>query len=168
MDLSPFLSPQGEPIFTAGGRHSLRQEQYRGLVASLEWMKPSRKVIRALVIWPQGFSLSPTASVPGMWAIGEQALQDFVGFDRDGKCTGGASEHCYRECLAALPILGYDVNDKAAFVALVDTVVKFAPEVITMPAPSEATRRALAGDEAMWDIEAINKATGKTIREASV
>jgi hypothetical protein len=50
---------------------------------------------------------------------------------------------------------------------LIDAVVFFAPQLVMTPAAPETVKRALA-EEALWDVEAIQKTTGKTISEASI
>lgn len=167
MEMSPILSPSGEPVFTAGGKHSWKVAEHRGYVASLEWARRRRTTLAMLVIWPAGNILTVGAPSPGMWAISRNVISQFVGFDRDGKCTGSASEHCYAEALEAMPLLGKDRNDKAAFSALVDTVIRFAPDLVTMPAAPPRLRNELKG-EAMWDVSASHKSSGKTIHEVSV
>lgn len=165
--MSAVLSPMGEPMFTAGGRHAWKVAEYRGYVASLEWARRRRKMLAMLVIWPASNVFTrPDAPTPGMWAISRNVISEFVGFDRDGKCTGSASQHCFREALEAMPLLGKDRNDKQAFLALVDVVVKFAPDLALMPAAPPRVREDLKG-VAMWDVTATNKNTGKTINEAS-
>jgi hypothetical protein len=103
----------------------------------------------------------------GIWVISRRAITEFIGFTNDGRCTGGASEHCYREALAALEVLGKDANDKQAFLALVDCVVRFAPELVHMPPTPRSIRREMAG-QAMWEVTAKDKNTGKVISEAAV
>jgi hypothetical protein len=121
-----------------------------------------------MVIWSAPNILSNGGEPStGMWAIAKSAIQEFVGFDKNDKCTGGASTFCYEQALEAMPLLGKDRNDKQAFIALVDTVIKFAPDLVHMPVAPLRVKRELA-DEAMWEITATNKNTGKTISEASV
>jgi len=166
MNVSPVLSPSGEPIFQAGGDTSWKTCEHRGWVVSFEWARRGRKVKAVIVIWPAVNIFSLSAIKAGMWTISREVMSEFVGFDRDGKCTGSASEHLYREALAALPMLGKDSNDKQAFISLVDTVIRFAPDLALMPAAPPAVRKELKG-EALWDITATNKNTGKTISEMS-
>jgi hypothetical protein len=120
-----------------------------------------------MVIWPAGNVFAPSSSENGMWLIGRRAISEFVEFTKDGKCTGGASEHCVREAREALPILGKDINDKAALLALVDCVVKFAPDLVLMPVTPRWLQAADA-TKPMWDVTAKNKGTGKVISEAEV
>ncbi len=167
MELSPVLSPEGLPMWSAGGRHAWKTEEYRGYGVSLEWVGRGRRAQACMVIWPASNVFTRGSASEGMWIIGRRAISEFVGFDRDGKCTGSASEHCYRECLEALDALGKERTDKQAFLALVDTVIKFAPELALMPATPPHVRRELAG-EAMWDVTASNKNSGKTLSEASI
>jgi hypothetical protein len=170
MNVSPILSPSGEPVFTAGGKHAWKTAEHRGYRVSLEWAKSGRNTRCVLVIWSapiQHIHTFGREPANGLWVIAKNAIHQFVGFDKDDHCTGGASEHCLRECLEAMPILGKDRNDKQAFVALVDTVIRFAPELVHMPVAPLHVKRELA-DEAMWEVTATNKNTGKTISEASV
>jgi len=167
MRLSPVLSPQGTPVWSAGGGHAWRTFEHRGFVVSLEWVGDHRRARKCMVIWPASNILTAKGVGTGMWVISERAITQFVGFNRDDKCTGSVSEHCHREAAQALPLLGKDANDRHALMALIDTVVKFAPELVGMPAAPAALRRELRG-EAMWDVVASNKNTGKTLSEASV
>jgi len=167
LKLSPILSPSGEPVFTAGGEDAWKVAEHRGYVISLEWVRRGRKHLKCMVIWPATNLLVVGSKTPGQWCITFDAITQFVGFTKDGRCTGSASTFCYEQCLEALPILGKDRNDKAAFLALVDAIVKFAPEMVRQPVAPKAVRRKLAGT-AMWEIEAKNKNTGKTFAEAAV
>jgi len=167
MRLSPVLSPQGTPVWSAGGGHAWRTFEHRGFVVSLEWVGDHRRARKCMVIWPVSNILTAKGVGAGMWVISERAITQFVGFNRDDKCTGSVSEHCQREAREALPLLGKDRNDKNALTALIDTVVRFAPDLVGMPAAPAALRRELRG-QAMWDVVATNKSTGKTMSEASV
>lgn len=167
MEMSPVLGPQGEPVFLAGGRHAWKTHEFKGFVVSLEWVgRNSRRAQACMVIWPQTNVFVPGAS-RGMWVIGRRAISEFVGFTSSDKATGGPSEHCWREARQALPMLGKDIDDKAALHALVDTVVRFAPDLVMMPATPRVVRDDLNG-EAMWEVVASNKNTGKVISEAEV
>ncbi len=166
MELMPILDPSGLPVFRAGGTKAWRQHKHRGYVVSLEWAGNFRRANGVMVIWPE-YNVLLTKTSPGMWVIGRRAITEFVGFDANGKCTGSASEHCYRECLAALDVLGKDRNDKQAFLALVDTVIKFAPELVLMPATPKELRKQMRG-ESLWDITAVDTKTGKTIAQGEI
>lgn len=166
MQLSPILTPSGLPMWSAGGKHAWRTFEHRGYVVSLEWVGNHRRAQKCMVIWPAS-NVCVAGESLGMWVIGARAISQFVGFNRDDKCTGGASEHCERECREALPLLGKDRNDRHALVALIDTVIKFAPELVLMPAVPRSVRQELRG-QAMWEVVASNKATGKTMSEATV
>lgn len=169
MHLSPVLDPAGNPVFSAGGRHAWKTHEHRGYTVSLEWVISGtrRRAAPCMVIWSSENVFVPGTSERGMWAIGRRALQDFVGFDRDGKCTGSASVHCMREAHEAMPILGKDPNDKAAFVALIDCIVKFAPDLALMPVTPAWLQKQEAAP-AMWEVSATDKNTGKTLSESEV
>ena len=166
MKLSPIRGPDGLPMWSAGGKHAWRTFEHRGYVVSLEWVGDHRKARRCMVIWPVSNVFVAGAS-EGLWVISERAITQFVGFNRDDKCTGGVSEHCERECREALPLLGKDRNDKHALNALIDTVIRYAPELVAMPVAPAALRKEFRG-EAMWEVVASNKSTGKTLSEAAV
>ena len=168
MEMSPILSPSGDPVFCAGGKHAYRTAQYRGYVVSLEWARRGRQTIPIMVIWAERNVLHRGGEpCNGQWVIARSALYEFVSFDKDGHCTGSASDYCISQCKQAMPLLGKDVNDKQALMSLIDTVLKFADELHYMPVAPPRVKKALAG-EAIWELTTINKRTGKTISEASV
>ncbi len=166
MRLSPVLSPDGRPMFSVGGNASYKTAVKRGFVVSLEWIKLGRHIRAAMCIWPAS-NVFVTGEGQGIWTITRNAITDFVGFDKANKCTGGPSEHCFREALEALRILGKDVNDKSALHELVDVVITFAPDLVHMPATPKQVRQQLA-DPDMWEVTATNKDTGKVIQEATL
>lgn len=167
MELSPVISPQGLPVWNMGGRQSWKTFEHRGFCVSLEWVGQNRKAVPSMCIWPATNVFNPRAFDGGAWVIGRRAITEFVGFNRDEKCTGGPSEHCFREAQQALPILGKDINDRHALHALVDVVVRFAPDLVMMPATPKRVRDELAG-QAMWEVTATNKSTGKVLAEATL
>lgn len=169
MHMSPVIDPSGQPVFSAGGRHAWKTFEHRGYTVSLEWVVSTarRRAAPVMVIWATAHVFAPSTSEAGMWTISRRAISEFVGFDRDGKCTGSASVHCMRECHEALPILGKDRNDKQAYTALIDCVVKFAPDLVLMP-PTPAWLQARDAPAPMWEVTATNKATGKTLSESEV
>jgi hypothetical protein len=166
MHLSPVITPDGRPVFSAGGEQAWKTFEHRGFVVSLEWVGDHRRAAPCMCIWP-ATNVFIAGDGNGIWVISRRAITEFVGFDANGRCTGSASEHCYRECLEALTVLGKDRNDKAAFMALVDCVIKFAPDLVHMPVAPKRVKREMAG-QAMWEITASNKETGKVISEAAV
>jgi len=166
MKLSPIETPDGRPIFSMGGQQSYKTDNHKGFVASLEWVGLGKKSAACLVIWPET-NVFVAGEGAGAWCIGRRAITEFVGFNSDGKCTGGPSEYCFREAREALPILGKDINDKQALAALVDVVVKFAPELVLMPATPKSVKNQLDTDP-MWEVKASIKETGKVINEAMI
>lgn len=169
MQLSPLLDPQGRPVWSAGGRHSYKTFTHRGWVVSLEWVisETRRRAAPCMVIWAETHVFVPGGGDNGMWAIGRRAISEFVGFNKEGKCTGGASVHCLRECHEALPVLGKDRNDKNALMSLVDTVIKFAPELVHMP-PTPISLQRKEAPAPMWEITAKDKKSGRILSESEV
>ena len=166
MQKSPILTPDGRPVFMAGGPDAWKVTPHRGFVVSLEWLGNHRRAEPAMIIWAETNILT-AGEDNGFWVIGRRALTEFVGFDKNGKCTGSGSEHCFREARAAMPAMGKDPNDQQAFLALVDCVIRFAPDLHHMPPAPKRVRRRLAG-EAMWEVTASDKNTGRVIQEAAV
>lgn len=168
MRMSPVLSPQGQPVFTAGGGQAWKVAEHRGYVCSLEWIGQGRKAKPAMVIWSAGNVLQAGTESLGMWAILRTAVTEFVGFDANGRATGSISEHCRREALAAMPLLGKDPNDQQAHTALCDVVLKFAEQLVHMPVAPREVKEKVADLTPMWDVKASIKETGKVIHEGEV
>ena len=166
MKRSPIQTPDGRPMFSAGGRHSFKTFEHRGYICSLEWVGQGKKSAPCMVIWPAS-NVFVVGEGAGMWCIGRRAITEFVGFDPNGKCTGSISEHCLREAREALPILGKDRNDKNALHALCDVVLKGAPELVHMPVTPKDVRKEL-DDPAMWEVKATIKETGKVVSHTEV
>lgn len=179
MQRSPVLDPKGRPVFAAGGSHSWRTIPYRGYVVSLEWVisETRRRAAPVMVIWSDDARWAVDTGEKGMWAISRRAITEFVegletGSEDDAgtpriRITGRPSLHCFRECQAALPLLGKDPNDRAAFTALVDCVIKFAPDLVHMP-PTPMWLQKREEITPMWVVKATNKASGKVLSEAEV
>lgn len=166
MRLSPVLSPSGEPMFSVGGNQAYKTATKHGYVVSLEWISIGKHVRAAMCIWPAS-NVFVTGEGHGIWTITRNCITDFVGFNSQDKCTGGPSEHCFREAREALQILGKDPSDKGALHELVDVVTTFAPELVMMPATPKSVREQL-DTPAMWDVTASNKETGKVLQEATL
>lgn len=166
MHLSPFVTANGDAVFVAGAGHSYKQATYRGFNVSLEWVGEGRKTQSCMCIWPESNVFVP-GSTPGIWCIGRRAITEFVGFNKDDKCTGMPSVYCFREAREALPILGKDKNDQQALNALCDLVIKFAPDLVAMPVAPRAVRKDLNGEK-VWEVTATNKNTGKVLSESEV
>ncbi len=165
MILSPIITPDGKPMWSAGG-NSWKTKVHRGFVCSLEWIGEGKKSQPAMVIWPDS-NVFASREGSGLWVIGRRAITEFVGFNANDKCTGGPSEHCLREAMLALPILDKDINDKEALSALVDVVVTFAPELILMPIAPKSIKESFE-TPALWEMTVTDKSTGKTIKEETV
>jgi hypothetical protein len=166
MKLSPILTPDGRPIFSMGGNQAWKVRSHRGFVVSLEYVGTGRKSYAAMVIWPES-NVVVAGEGGGAWCISRRVITDFVGFNADGKCTGGPSEHLIREARLSLNTLGKDINDKQALLALVDAVVTYAPDLVLMPATPKAIKQQL-DTEPIWEVKASIKETGKVINESMV
>lgn len=166
MKLSPILTPDGRPIFSMGGQQSFKTASHRGYIVSLEWVGNGKHAAACMVIWPET-NVLVAGEGSGAWCISRRCISDFVGFTKDGKCTGGPSEHLLREAKLSLPVLGKDPLDKQAHLALVDAVVTYAPELVLMPATPKAIKEQL-DNAPIWEVKASIKETGKTLHEGMV
>jgi hypothetical protein len=150
MEISPVLNPQGMPVFLFG-RSGIVHEQYqhRGLVVSLEWVREymhRRNPPAAMCIWRQASPIIVNANENGergTYVITRRAITQYVGFNAEGKCTGGFAADMLPEIVEALPILGFDRNDRHAAVALVDAIVKHAEHLHHMPVAPRHVRKQL-------------------------
>lgn len=178
MHLSPILDPiTGRRPWSYGGEDTWKQFTHRGFIVSIEWAihETMRRTPPVMAIWPAGENLAAASyiggfmrvSQAGVWVITRNVLTDFVGFNAEGKCTGGASLHCMREAREALSVLGKDPNDRQNFTALVDCVVKHAEHLHHCPPTPSALQRKYAGAP-MWEVTAKDKATGKVLTESEV
>jgi hypothetical protein len=153
MERSPILNPQGTPVFL-----------FRGLVISLEWVKGGRRKNppRAMCIWRERSPLIVNANENaerGTYVINQRAITNYIEFNGNDKCTGGFNKHMLPECVEALPILGFDRNDRQALLALIDCIIKFGPELMVMPPAGARIRNALA-DVPLMDVSAIHVPVG--------
>lgn len=167
MHLSPVSTPDGRPIWSFGGSQAYRTFEHRGFIVSLEWVGEGRNAKACMCIWAATrLTVAGQNDDAGTWVISRRDITNFVGFNRDGHCTGGASDYCYQEAREALPILGKDRNDKNAFLALVDCVIKFAPDLVHMPATPRSIR--FANRNPMWEMTVTDKNSGRVLRESEV
>lgn len=178
MHRSPIPDAQGNLIYRFGGDDAWRQFSHRGFTVSIEWAfgVTHRRLPPVMAIWSShGLLTSPTAR-DGTWVISRNDIANFFR-DRDGgtdaagfeirKLTGGPTLYCHQQAREALPMLGKDPNDRQAFTALVDCVMKFGEWLALIP-PAPAARVRKEATPPMWELTAINKATGKTLAEAEV
>lgn len=176
MHLSPILDPvSGRRPWIYGGDDSWRQFTHRGFNVSIEWAihDTRRRTPPVMAIWPAKSSARVDhgglihVSGDGVWVITRNVITDFVGFNAEGKCTGGASMHCMREAREALVMLGKDPNDRQNFTALVDCVVKHAEHLVKCP-PTPVRLQQKYQPPPLWEVQATNKNTGKVLTEAEV
>ncbi len=125
MNFNGNITPDGRPIFSMGGNQAWKVRSHRGYVVSLEWVNKGKQTNPCMVIWPE--RTGSNAVEAGAWCIGRAAITEFV----DGIAP---TVKCIHEARDALPGLGKDQADEQAVSALVEAVVKFAPELVLMPA----------------------------------
>lgn len=163
MRLSENLTPDGRPNFYMGGTQvdktnngrvffmadaagtqAYKTRSHRGYIVSLEWVGTGARTAPCMVIWPARTSLADAVEASA-WCISRSAVSELVGFTTEGKCTGEASAHCNQEAREALPFLGKDQSDEQDLSSLVEALVKFAPELMLMPAtPQPANEQAFS------------------------
>lgn len=136
MNFTGNLTPNGRPIFGMGGKQAYKTTGHMGFVVSLEWVNTGKRTTPCMVIWPE--RTGSNAVEAGAWCIGRAAITEFV----DGNAP---TVKCIHEARDALRTLGKDQADEQALSALVEAVVKFAPELLLMPAtPQPANEQAFA------------------------
>lgn len=173
MELSPLLSPQGVPVFVAGGSKSFKTFEYKGLAVSFEWVASERrgKSFRCLCIWRMAnvfVKPGDGSATRGIWTISERDIANMLQAGPDGiKLTGGPSAYGRREALAALEVLGFDKNDRHALHAVLDVISQFATDLPRMPAVPRWMKEQVRKPP-MWEVRAFNKESGKTISEREV
>jgi hypothetical protein len=176
MQLAPLLDPQGRRVFTCGGPDAWKTGQFRDLSWSFEWTKVrmSRHMKPVLCIWrtPRNVvlgGLGINASDNGIWVIGRQGFADMLGVraGHDFKLSGDPSQYLQIQAQAALPIMGFDKNDRNALRNVCACVIHCAEDFAQMPVTPRAIAEK-AKDAPMWEVTAYNKATGQTVAEAEV
>lgn len=170
MEVSATISPvTGQRVYLFGGRHSWRQHTHKGFVVSLEWVRKlhhRRNPPKVMCIWADVAIDAADSGDRGTWVINANDIVNFVQFNAAGKCTGSVSRYAIAEAAEALPILGKDRNDRQALLALLDVIVKFAPDLVMMPKAPRDIIKSLSG-EAIFDMATKDKNSGKTIAEDS-
>lgn len=146
------VGPTGREIFGLGGERSYRQAEAKGYTVSLEWLAGEP----AMVIWP---SRAGGDMDVGAFAICLSSAAVYA--DPSGKPT----EECFLRCAMALPDLGKAMLH-VELNTLVDVVMQFMPDLLTMPPAPKAVRLADKGD-ALWEITQKNE-RGAVISEATV
>ena len=137
MNFTGNLTPNGRPIFGMGGKQAHKTTGHMGFVVSLEWVGTGTRAVPCMVIWPEGTSLTDAVEA-GAWCISRTAVAEFVD-------ASAPTRKCLKEARDALRTLGKDEGDEHALSALVEAVVKFAPELMLMPAtPQPANEQAFS------------------------
>lgn len=172
MHVSPVLDPFGRPVYSVGGRHSWKTITFKDFSVSFEWVIGSGNKRKApcLCIWKTGNVFAPgDGGDRGIWTIGRRGYERLLGTRRGDpiKLSGDPSTYLFSEARKALPILGFDENDRNALRNLVDCVIHCAEDFNRMPVtPTFLMEKERS--RAMWEVKAINKATGKVVTEAEV
>lgn len=171
MEVQPILSASGRAVFSVGGKHAWNTHTHAGFNVSLEWVsnvKHRKNPPRVLCIWRAGNVLHPANENDGIWTIGQRSAVFFVGFNaQTGACNGSVNQQAMPEVIEGLRVMGFDATDKARVTALCDVLVRYLPDLMRMPPAPRSVRNELA-PMAMFDVEHINKSSGKTISEGSV
>lgn len=172
MHASPILDPNGNRVFSVGGAHSWKQLTFRDLNVSFEWLITSgyKRKPPILCIWraTNVFANPGDGGNRGIWTISRNGYDKLLGtrLGHETKISGDPSAYLIREAREALPVLGFDRNDRNALRNVVDCVIHCAQDFAMMPpTPQQLMDKARAP---MWEVQAINQATGKVISEAEV
>lgn len=156
--MTSILGPNGTPMVELGGERAWRKRVIGDIVVSYQWIdlrahgdpnaedgpEPCMCLFPAFRRLEVGAVVIPQRNA---WAYVDSA-------------TGQPLEQLYRFAFDAVADLGFDRNDKAAFMRILDIVCEGIPDLKDMPSEQPSSldlRRHLLG------IEAMAKVNGKTI-----
>jgi hypothetical protein len=151
---SLLVGASGRALFGVGGENAWRTHEYKGYRVSLEWDESDGEPV--LLIWPATGFLEREV---GVFGIALSSAGKYANAD------GSSTRACAEECAIALDTLGKALIPMEVHL-LMDVVMRFLPDLITMPPAPKALRRAARG-EALMDITQVD-ARGKTISEVSI
>ena len=66
LSISPIVSPNGDALFSVGGKNSYKTAIKHGYVVSLEWIRLGRHIRAAMCIWPAS-NVFVTGEGQGIW-----------------------------------------------------------------------------------------------------
>ena len=154
LNQSAIVSATGQAMFGVGGATSYATHEFKGYVVSLEWDLSEGTTEPVMLMWSQHAGRHAGVFGICLSSVGKYANPN-----------GTPTDQGIIECAKVLPLLGKDLRP-TELNNLMDTVMRFLPDLIRMPPAPKAIRRAAKG-EAYMDIEYQNH-DGKTISEVSL
>jgi hypothetical protein len=148
---NPILGASGRPMFQVGGEHAARTHTHGDYIVSLEWLNDGRESEPVMLIWS-----AHAGRDSGVFGICLSSIGKYA------DPSGSPTDECFFEAFEALGTLGrarLGIEVKK----LVDTIMRFTPDLIMMPpAPMEVRRR----DAGQALVEVTRKdENGRTIAE---
>jgi len=126
LNKSMIVSATGQAMFGIGGPKTHKTAEFKGYCVSLEWDMADGEPV--MLIW------SPLGGLgAGVFGICLSSAGKYA--NPDGRPT----EECFMEAAAALPTLGRALI-RLEVSTLVDVIIQFLPDLLTMPPASRASR----------------------------
>lgn len=151
---NPILGASGRPMFQVGGPNARAVHQHGDYLVSLEWLNEGRESEPIMVIWSAHAGRESGAFGICLSSAGKYA-----------EPTGAPTDECFFEAFEALETLGRArLNSEVK--KLVDTIMRFIPDLIMMPPSPRDVRLADAG-QALIEASIVDT-NGKTLREAEL
>lgn len=145
----------GRDIYQFGGNQAWKTTAFRGYIVILEWFVGRQSTEPMLVV--QACSQAGDAGAFGICLSSIGAYAD---------PSGGPAPGALQLCRDALPMLGKNVLDMEAR-ALLDVVLRFAPDLINMP-PAPLAMRREKPNRPLIEVELRDESSGKTQHEVAL
>lgn len=151
------VDAQNREVYTAGGSNAWHTTTYRGYTVILEWLVGAQSTEPMLYLRAARSGPNDGAFAICLSSIGAYADP-----------SGGAAPGALDRARDALSGLGKNVIDMEAR-ALLDVILRFAPDLINMPpAPMLVRRAELATGAPRIDVEIRHESSGKTHSEVAI
>lgn len=155
--MTSILGPNGTPMVELGGERAWRQRVIGDIVCSYQWLDlrswghagAEDAPEPCMVLFP-AFRRMET----GAYTIPQNNAYAYV------DSRGNPTEWLFRAAQKAAETLGFDINDKAAYMRILDIIVEGMPDLIDMPSDQPA---ALEVRRQVLGIEVTAKAAGQTL-----
>ena len=149
---SVILNATGQAMFAIGGTSAYATHEFKGYVVSLEWDETDGEPL--MLMWSQHAGRNAGVFGICLSSVGKYANPN-----------GTPTDEGILECAKVLPLLGKDLRP-TELNNLMDTVMRFIPDLIRMPSAPRALRLKAKG-EAYMDITMQDR-NGRTVSEASM
>lgn len=141
-------------MFQVGGQNAKAVHQHGDYLVSLEWLNEGRESEPIMIIWS-----AHSGREAGCFGICLSSAGKYA------EPTGAPTDECFYEAACALETLGRAMLNTEVK-KLVDTIIRFIPDLIMMP-PSPRDVRISDAGQALVEASIVDE-NGKTLREAEL